>query len=58
MDLSWALEPTYFSFSTNSKDCFNRASFAMTYRFLIKKETTSVKVIAGYEAISSMDILN
>jgi hypothetical protein len=40
------------------KDCFNRTSFAMTYRFSIKKETTSVKVIARYEATSSMDILN
>jgi hypothetical protein len=30
----------------------------MTYRFFIKKEPTAVSVIARYEAISSMDILN
>jgi hypothetical protein len=37
---------------------FNRSSFAMTYRFSIKKEPASVIVIARNEAISSMGILN
>jgi hypothetical protein len=35
-----------------TKDCFNRFSFAMTYRFSIKKELASVSVITSYEAIS------
>jgi hypothetical protein len=36
----------------DNKRMFNRTSFAMTYRFSIKKESTSVAVIARYEAIS------
>jgi hypothetical protein len=42
----------------DNKRMFNRSSFAMTYRFSIKKEPTSVSVLARYQAISSMDILN
>jgi hypothetical protein len=47
---------------SKSKDCFNRTSFAMTYRFSIKKERTSVTVFArGCEvrskAISLLGIL-
>jgi hypothetical protein len=51
------MKQSHYGYS-KSRDCFNRSSFAMTYRFPIKKETTSVAVIARHEAILSMDILN